>query len=48
MASKSKRARLKPEKDLTRTFLNWSLGMLVVKLINRIMVLHKNNTFLQS
>ena len=33
MASKSKRAHLKPEKDLTRTFLNWSLGMLVVKLI---------------
>ena len=33
MASKSKRARLKPEKDLTRTFLTWSLGMLVVKLI---------------
>jgi hypothetical protein len=33
MASKSKRARLKPERDLPRIFFNWSLGMLVVKLI---------------
>jgi hypothetical protein len=33
MASKSKRARLKPEKDLPRIFLNWALGLLIVKLI---------------
>ena len=33
MASKSKRARLKPEKDLPRFFLNWALGLLIVKLI---------------